>query len=441
MEKIRKELSRRNLLRYLGNSMVMLPLMRTLMETQAFGETQTKRAVFYYYPNGIIRDRFHPKVGPLSKVDGLISSPLLQDGLRNDVNLISGMNWDMTNSHEGGTHHALTGLDWRSQGISLDTYLGQRLKARIPVVRLGAAKQFWGSHIHFSISFNADGTPTDVEDNPSQSFVDIFGKAAEPTPTKGLSKALRSSLLDDCLDDVKSLQSRIGSIEKTKLDTHLESLRELERRLQAGPPDQASGPVCSKDSIKQTKKFPLGGPEPHEYWTPENFDYVAEMNNQIAIQALACGVTNVATLMLSHMVSNIPFRNGRPNSSGQVHHEYSHTGPEDHVKNQVYMMTKIANFIKGMQEVKEGDKSLLHNSVVMAFSELGWSQAHDFNNMGIVMAGQAGGFFKTGSCIDVSGSCNNHMLTTIAQSMGINEKAFNTKETRKAGPIAKLIAS
>ncbi len=439
MEHIRKELSRRNLLRYLGNSIVLLPLMRALAETQAFGETKAKRVVFYYYPNGIIRDRFHPKLGPLSDSNSLIASPLLKDGVREHTNLIANMNWDMTNSHEGGTHHALTGLNWTTQGISLDTYLGQRLKAQIPVVRMGAAKQFWGSHIHYSISFNADGTPTDVEDNPSQSFVDIFGKTAELGPKKGLPSKLKVSLLDDCIGDIKSLQTKLGSIEKDKLNVHIESLRELERRLQSGPPDQDSGPTCNKN-IKQDKPFPLGGNEPYAYWTPENFDYVAEMNNQIAIQALACGVTNVVTLMLSHMVSNIPFANGRPDSRGIVHHEYSHTGPEDHVKNQMYMMSKIANLIRGMAAVKEGDKTLLYNSVVYGFSELGWSQAHEFNNMGLILAGQAGGYFKSGQCLDASGSFNNQMLTTIAQSLGVDEKAFNTSDPRKSGIIKSLLA-
>lgn len=408
------------------------------METQAFGETKAKRAVFYYYPNGIIQNKFHPNLGPLSRVDGLIASPLLQDAVRNDVNIIANLNYDMTNSHEGGTHHCLTGLPWNTHGISIDTYLGQRLKAQIPVVRMGAAKQFWGGHIHFSISFNPDRTPTDVQDNPSQSFVDIFGGTPAPTASKGLSAKLRGSLLDGCLDDIKSLQTRIGAIEKNKLETHIESLRELERRLAAGPPSaEDSAPICNKN-IKQDRPFRLGGNEPHDYWSPENFDYVAEMNNKIAIQAMACGVTNVVVLMLSHMVSNIPFLQGRPNSAGQIHHEYSHTGPDEHCRNQAYMMSKISSLIQGMGDVKEGDKTLLYNSAVLAVSELGWSQAHEFKNMGLVQAGQAGGFFKTGRCVDATGASNNQLLTTILQSMGIQENKFNSNAPNKAGIIQNL---
>ncbi len=438
---IKREISRRNLFRYLGNSIVFLPFMRTLMETQAFGEVVAKRAVFFYYPDGIVPFKFHPAAGALIKQDGLICSPLLADRVRSDVNIMLNLNYDTTNSHEGGTHHCLTGLDYATRGISIDTYLGSKFPGQIPVVRLGAAKAFEGGDITKAISFNANGDPLDVVDNPSQSFTTLFGgSTTAQAPTSGLNTKFRKSLLDDNLEQLKGLQAKLGTIEKAKLDLHVESIRELERRIDAGTAtmdDSSKGAQCSKDSIKQTMTFSSKEDAyPKSYWKPENFDYVVDLNNQLAIQAMACGVTNIVTIMLSHAVSNMKFSGGRPDPAGGDHHEYSHSDQKNHFANQSYMMTKLADLIEGMGKVKEGDKSLLYNSIVLSVSELGDSGYHDFKNMGIAVAGQAGGQFKTGRCIDAGNAIHNNLLVSILQAMGLPDNKFGNRGN--PGPLAAL---
>lgn len=448
-DKIRKEISRRNLFRYLGNSVVMLPFMRTLMETQAFGETTNKRAVFFYYPDGIIESAFHPtSIGTGFVLPGM-TAPL--GSVQGDIIMIKGVDYKTSNSHQGGANYALTGCENSITNVSIDTYLGSKFPKTIPALRLGVATQYEGADIAKALSFSAvtGGQPTlsQIEDNPTKAFNALFGgSTSSPSPTsgaatgpvKGLSNTLKKSLLDDNLEQIKGLQSKLGTLEKTKLDLHLASIREIERRLQSSTTSTTTASAQCTKTISQTKTFAVNDTNyPKAYWTSDVFDAVVDMQTQIAIQAMACGVTNVVLLQMSHSVSNAHFANGMPSSTGTDHHDTSHYKNGSlamiHTQNQAYMMTKYANLIKGMSAIKEGDKSLLYNSVALAFSELGDSDDHKFKNMGLVLAGQAGGYFRTGRCIDGTGMVHNNLLVSILQSMGLSDTTFGRTDVAAGG--------
>ncbi len=449
MDAIRKEISRRNLFRYLGNAAVYLPFMRTLMETQAFGEQGSKRAVFFYYPDGMIEENFHPAAEASSFTLPAMTAPLSE--VQSDIIMLKGIEYKTSNSHEGGANYSLTGNESGLGSVSVDTYLGEKFTARVPVVRLGVGTQYEGGGANKAISFSSPGIPSQMEDNPTRAFLTLFGGGVLPDPgsgapvpaaTSGLSDKFKKSLLDDSLEQIKGLQSKLGTLEKQKLDLHIASIRELERRLQVGA--GGTGPVSAQctSTINQKKIFDINDSGyPKQYWIPDNFDSVADMQIEIAIQALACGVTQVAFLQMSHCVSNERFAAGRPNSTGAEHHQSSHygsKGPANHIANQAYMMGKLAKLIKGMAQIKEGDKSLLYNSSVVAFSEIANSERHDFKNMGLVVAGQAGGSFKTGRCVDATGFYQNHLLVSVLQAMGLPDQSFGTTSIKMEGTIPGL---
>lgn len=459
MLKIYNELSRRNLLRYVGNSIVFLPFIRALNETQVFGaDNAPRRAVFFFYPDGIIPDRFHPAAGPLTSFPEM-TQPLAR--VKDDIILVRDTTYKTGNSHQGGMNYALTGWGDSKPGISIDTYLGERFKSIKPVVRLGIASHFEGGADAQSCSFIAPGQIGTREDNPTKAFRDLFGGAAPvpqpdgsgmmpaPAPaTSGLSNASKKSLLDDNLEQIKTLQTKLASIEKTKLTSHLDAIRELERQLQAMDPGKPGNPgtgggtsaQCTR-SINQMKTFEIQDTNyPKVFQQIGNYEVVARMHNEIAIQALACRVTNVILLQHSHSVCTLPWNNGQPGAGGRAHHDNSHYDAEgnipDHIKGQQYMMNKLADLIEGLGKVKEGDKSLLYNTVVMGFSELGDSAKHAFVNVGVVIGGQGGGYFKTGRCVSGGGNFHNQTLVSILQSFGLNDNTFGDPSV--TGPLAAL---
>jgi len=441
MSKILKEITRRNLLRYVGNAVVFAPFMRTLAETQAFGDDAApKRALFFYYPNGIIPDKFHPQAGPLNALNDM-TSPLAR--VKNDIIILRDTDYKTANSHQGGMNYALTGMPDQKPAISIDTVLGNKFKGALPVMRFGIASHWDGGLDAQSCSYLAPGQVALREDNPSKAFQTLFGGAAPMTPaspsappvsTTGVSAKNKISILDDNLEQIKGLQGKLASIEKVKLDAHIEAIRELERRVNgAAHPDMGGGgsgmsAQCSRQ-YNAKRQFELNDTNyPKTFQRPENVDVVTDMMVDIAIQAFACRITNVILFQNGHSVWEMPFGGGRP-GSGRGHHSTSHYDAEgnvaEHILGQQYMMNKFANLVDGMSKCKEGDKSVLHNSISMAFSEFGDSAKHAFTNVGIVLAGRQGGYFVPGGqCISGKGASHNQTLVTILQSFGMTENTF-----------------
>lgn len=445
MDKIHKEISRRNLFRYLGNSVVFLPFMRTMLETQAFGEVSAKRACFFYYPDGIIPVQFHPGATGSTFTLPAMTSPLA--AIQGDIIMIKNLWYNATDSHQGGARHGLTGYSGQAKNPSIESIIGNHFKGQIPALRLGVASSYEGGAAK-QVSYDMEGNFPQFDENPTVAFNTIFGGQTSPSPNtgnptkptnpKGLTNNLKKSLLDANLEEIKSLQTKLGSIEKSKLNSHIEAVRELERRIQASNTGGGSGGStmgCTK-MVNQPKTFPAngGGEYPKDIHKSGNFDVVTDMMIDIAVQAMACGATQSVFIQLSHSVSNIKFANGMPSDVGSDHHDASHYGgltsenAQKHIANQKYMMGKFVRLVKGMAAIKEGDQSMLYNSVCMAFSELGDSDAHSFDQVGTVLAGQGGGYFKTGRCVDAQDKSQANVLTSIVQSMGINAPHIGSTE-------------
>ncbi len=419
--KIKQEISRRGLLRHLGNAAVALPFMRTLLETQAFGEVSRKRAVIFFYPNGIPRGRFHPDATGPNFVLKAATSNL--EKVRSDIIILNNLNYNISGTHEDGLQYCLTGTGGRRKTVSIDTVLGERMKANVslPVLRLGSGA---GTHEQPEMrwcSYFAEGKASQIENNPTRAFQNIFGTGGNTTtPVKGVSLSAKKSILDASVNDIKRLQASIGSVEKQKLDLHIAAVREIERRL-AGAPDTGMSSQCTK-TLKNTKTFPLSGNQHTDY---NNIPDVIDLNNQIAIQAMACGVTNVVFIQNSSAGSYTRTNNqGVPSNSGLDGHEDAHTNPARHAVNINYYMGQFANLIAGMKEIKEGDQTLLYNFSLMALTEFADGVMHDMKGVGVILAGQGGGYYKTGYCIDVRGASHNKVLVTMLQSLGYTDNTF-----------------
>ncbi|RYZ83221.1 MAG: DUF1552 domain-containing protein [Proteobacteria bacterium] len=443
------EISRRDLFRFLGNGAVALPFMRTLLETEAFGAVNRKCMIIYYYPNGTRSDRFHPdSTGRDFKLKE-ITSPL--ESVRDHILIPKNLSYALrTGSHEHGMNYFLTGTDGLqngySSGISIDTVLGERLRFNggIPVVRLGSASSEGGSNtaIHQEYaSFTAPGQKADLQEDPIKAFNTIFGSAI-PSPggaTSAPAVNFKKSVLDASLNELKGLQSKLGTIERSKLESHVEAVRSLEKTLSTTVGEALSAQCTGR--ISRSEPF-TGGNTP--WHAQANYGAIVDLNIEIAIQALACGRTNVVYLQNSRSVSQRMFNDEGQPGSGFAHHSDSHDREfggdiARYYKGQNWYMSRLARLISGLKDSQIGDSNLLYNSLVMGLTEFGDCQGHNMSQIGMILAGQAGGYFKTGSCIDVTGANHNNLLVSILQAFGGTENTFGNAEFGR-GPMNQIKA-
>lgn len=480
MKKILAEIDRRNLFRYLGNSALCYPFMRTLLETQAFGAGNSKRALFYYYPTGVVGEYFHPKATGSNFEMPLTLAPM--KALKDDIVVLNNINFAGPNGHDEGSFYCLTG---GIKNVSLDNYLGDQFKAVQRSVYHGVSSgKFMGSGSQISYQSTDSSKPIgqqsavarSIEDNPRKAFENLFN--APPGGGSGESSVVDSkkygkSVLDYCLEETKSLQNKIGTLEKQKLDLHLASIRELERQIQATP-NMPSGAACSKDvdfkGLENPEKDAI-----NYYQDDKNYRAVGDVMIELTVQALACGVTNVAFLQFSHAQSptNMGPTLGAEFAVGQhevSHHNYNADSMLYFARMQVYFFEQYAKLISRLKSIPEGDKTLLYNTISLAFSEMGDPAQHENSRLGLILAGQAGGRLKTGQVVDaltrssgmtiikaandaerrarekagmsggtgVDGVCYNHVLITILQAMGLKDETFGNASYGK-GPIPGLL--
>ena len=422
---LQQELDRRNLLRYLGFSALGFSFYRVLREEQLFGATPAKRAVFFYFPDGIIKEQFHPSGTGSNFSFPAMTAPL--EKVKSDLIAIKGVRYGAEGSHEGGAAYCLSGKKSQTGDLTIDNYLGEKLKADVPfpTVKLGVAANFQPNR---PISYLAPGSGSPIEDDPAKALRDIFGSPQRASLRLQNSDSSEQSLLDFCIEDISSLKRRLGPIETRKLDMHLEALRELERRSQSVQSSGKQAAMCKNEIDMRGQKFPEQDVNyPKTIHKNEAFGVVGDIMIDILVHALACGVTNVGLLQWSHPVSptNFDFPGGIGIARG--HHDISHYGSnnaQEFVEAQSWYMTRLATMIERLKSVQEGDQTLLFNTVVMGFTEIADGNLHDFENAGVVLAGQAGGHWATGKCIDAAGASHNQILVSILQACGQPDNTF-----------------
>jgi hypothetical protein len=138
-----------------------------------------------------------------------------------------------------------------------------------------------------------------------------------------------------------------------------------------------------------------------------------------------CGMTNVSTFMWANADSwqYYPFI-----GVNEEHHELSHAGDDDTAANEKLVKInqwhseQLAYVLERLEEAKEVDgSSLLDHSVVLWGNELGAGNTHTYMNIPWVLAGGAGGYFKTGRALSFPDLPHNNLLVSICNAMGFDD--------------------
>jgi hypothetical protein len=281
-------------------------------------------------------------------------------------------------------------------GKSMDQVLAERIggETTVPSLVLGVEptemrledglSMIYGS----AISWASATKPATKEIYPARAFNLIVGD--------GKGRQLDRSVLDQVLEDAKGLRPQISAGDREKLDEYLESIRDIEVRI-----DRASADGRLEGWRPQLTEPNM--PRPADE-LPQNVPEHMKLMLDLIVLAFQMDKTRIATCMLNNDLSqmNFGFLDG---VRGSLHLDLTHNGRKPEVeamylKTNQFHIAQFAYLVKRLKEIDEGGQSLLDNSILMGCSNLLDGDKHQADEMPILLAGRGGGTLETGRVLD-----------------------------------------
>src|SRR6476620_9151666 len=281
-------------------------------------------------------------------------------------------------------------------GTSMDQVIASQIGSRtsIPSLVLGiepnelrledGLSMIYGSNV----SWVTPTKPATKEIYPSRTFDQLVGD--------GKGRKLDRSILDAVLDDTHSLQPKISGGDRKKLDEYLESVRDIEKRIdRASKEERLEGwrPTLAKPNM----------PRPADE-IPQNVPDHMKLMLDLTVLAFQMDKKRIATLMLNNDLSQMNFK-FIEGVRGALHLDLTHNGKSPelqqmYLKTNQFHMQQFTYLVQKMKAIDEGGESLLDHSMLMLASNLYDGDAHGADQMPIVLAGKAGGAIQTGRVLD-----------------------------------------
>lgn len=401
---MKKALPRRRFLCGLGTTLAlplldaMIPSMTALADTPA-APARLRRLGFVYIPMGCDITRWTP---PGAKtLDELSPSlnPLLP--VKQHVTVIT--NLELQNAYPGT--HATSNAAFLSaarakQTESTDYYLGTTIDqiaakqigqdVQLPSLELamdmlstvGQCDNGYACVYQNNLSWSSPTTPLPSEAHPRIVFERLFGEGGTAADRRAALKK-RASLLDSITDEIARLQNQLGPADRARVAQYLDTVREVERRIQQAEAE-------AKDNVLPDLDRPVGVPAAYADHARLMFDLQA-----LALQG---DVTRVITFQLARETSTRTYPEiGVPDP----HHPLTHHGNDPEkiarvAKINQFHVSLFAEFLAKLKATPEADGSLLDHSLYLYGSGMGNPNVHDHTNLPIVVAGGAAGKMRGG---------------------------------------------
>ncbi len=275
------------------------------------------------------------------------------------------------------------------------------------------------------ISWASATKPATKEIYPARVFDQIVGN--------GQGRELDRSILDQVLQDAQSLRGQIARGDQQKLDEYLDSIRDIEQRL-----DRAS-----RENALEGWQPSLAEPNiarPAEE-LPQNVPAHMRLIIDLIVLALQMDKTRIATCMLNNDLSqmNFGFLDG---VQGSLHLDLTHNGRDPeleamYLKTNQFHVQQFAYLIERLKAIDEGGSTLLDNSLLMLCSNLFDGDKHQADQMPIILAGRGGGTVQPGRVLDYlqepddqRRACN--LYLSIMDRMGVKLDRFGDSDRRLA---------
>jgi hypothetical protein len=333
------------------------------------------------------------------------------------------------NIHSSQTGNLLSGAPLASggeirSGTSFDQHLAQTYGrgTKVPSLVLGCEKSNPSVHKNYSmlysshISWSSPSTPTPLEIYPALAFDRLFKDEAHAGDV---------SVLDAVLETADDLRRKISVADRRKLDEYLDSVRDVEARIEAaGKKGELQGwrPALEKPDIPR----PADG-------IPQDIAEHMRLMCDILVLAFQTDTTRIVTLKLNNDHSALRFPNiPRTDNPSQgidymIHHLLSHSDGADWLVVNRFFMEQMAHVARRLDAIQEGERTALDNSMVLMCSSMMAGAKHDNDQLPMVMLGRAGGTIETGRVLDYSGKPDRQMCRlylSLMDKMGVRERTF-----------------
>lgn len=389
-------LPRRTFLRGMGASLAlplldaMVPAMTALAATPA---SPVRRLGFVYVPMGANIAQWTPAgAGSLAGLSPTLS-PLAS--FVDQLTVLTNM--ELRNSYPGT--HATSNAGFLSAAKakwteSSDYYLGTTVdqiaakqlgkETRLPSLELamdllttvGQCDNGYACVYQNNLSWSSPTTPLPAEAHPRIVFERLFGDGG--TTADRLAELRKSaSLLDWVNEDISRLQKKLGAGDRNRVNQYLDTVREVERRIQKAEAETADSRLPDLDR-------PIGVPAAYADHARLMFD--------LQVLALQGDVTRVISFQLARETST---RTYPEIGVSEPHHPLTHNGGNPEMLAKVakinqFHVSLFAYYLEKLKSTREGDGSLLDHSAILYGSGMGNPDVHDHVNLPILVAGGAG---------------------------------------------------
>jgi hypothetical protein len=293
------------------------------------------------------------------------------------------------------------------------------------------------------MTYSGSNAPLKPEDNPMAMFAKLMLPTTAAPGAVGPSvddlarlRAKRQSVIDAVNGDLKSLSSVLDREDRPRLQQHLDSISSIEKRLQMplDPSAAAGGAGCRAPDISKAMFS-----TPAALADNANFPAILDVQNRMAVAALACDRTRIASVQWSRSFSPIRHTWVGVNSD---HHTISHKTDAGSI-DQLFRINRwygerLAELLGYLDGVKEGSGTLLDNTIVVWGNEAA-TGGHTPNPGITLLAGGGGGRLKTGVNLDASSYDHSQLLITLAHAVGATSVNHIGNLGMKDGDIPMLL--
>lgn len=434
----RKPWTRRTLLKGLGLSAGMLPLLQ-LEQSEACLATPPKRLLLVFWANGINNQSTWAPPGQGALPDYLSSL----EPHRSDLILLKGVNFqnlrDTPNPCGADSFgHGATPALWTGKryaefchfnelagGPSIDHHITAEWrklgKYDRPPIHLGVR------HQNYQLSWRAASDAAPPDNDPFHAFDTLFASApgaGEPDPAVERLRQARKSVLDRVAGDLTRLCQNLGREDRARCDAHLQSIRELEKELSGGMVRACNAPELARNFDPMTDD----GTEPA---------FKAQLD--IAVAALASDAARIAMVTFGNEGNNhiVPTWLGlQPvGDTGGIgdsnsHHSIAHSGDERKLQLDAWHYQQMARLFERLKSTQEADGTrMLDNTLVVVANCQDTGGGHGTNMVPWILAGNSGGYFQTGQ--NIHGDYQHtDVLNAVCEAMGVDIEGYTEPEYR-----------
>jgi uncharacterized protein DUF1552 len=405
----KKAIGRRTMLRGIGTA-IALPLLDAMVPALTAAQKTPAKAVrrfgVVYHPNGVIQDKWFPK----GEGTNFELSPVLMplEPFRDKLLVVSGLYSDQAEAlGDGGGDHSrasgtyLTGVHVKRSdtvveaGISMDQIVAKTFERETQLSSLqltvddaslvGACDVGYSCAYSSTLSWLTPTLPLMAENNPRVVFERLFG-ANDSTDARVRAARLQQdrSILDSITDRVKTLQRNLGAGDNRKVNDYLESLRDVERRIQKAEEQNL------QDANVANVERPVG--------IPDNFEHHVGLLYDLQLLAFQSDLTRVTTFMYGREQNGRPYPQiGVPEPHHPLtHHQNVLEKMDKCAKIQTYHVRLFADYLEKLRSTPDGDGSLLDHVILLYGGGISHSDRHTHGPLPTLVLGGGAGTIKGG---------------------------------------------